>query len=125
MTDFNLLDGFPAGSEQEIWDLLDRDKSGSLTYDEFVEKFSGGDDIQTHYGPASGTRVEVRKHYHTQGTKAYMVASIWGGVKAKQSIERGGRTDANTNNTNKPSPSSACSPPLRCRMRRHKQQEPQ
>ena len=76
MTDFNLLDGFPAGSEQEIWDLLDRDKSGSLTYDEFVEKFSGGDDIQTHYGPASGTRVEVRKHYHTEGTKAYTVASI-------------------------------------------------
>jgi hypothetical protein len=41
-----------------------------------VEKFSGGDDIQTHYGPASGTRVEVRKHYHTQGTKAYTVASV-------------------------------------------------
>ena len=76
MKDFNLLNGFPPGCEEEIWQLLDRDGSGALTYDEFVDKFSGGNDIQIHYGPASGTRVIVRKHYHEEGTKAHTVASL-------------------------------------------------
>lgn len=76
MKEFNLLDGFPVGSDEEIWTLLDRDGSGALTYDEFVEKFSGGNDIQIHYGPASGTRVIVRKHHHPEGSKEYNVVAI-------------------------------------------------
>ena len=76
LKDFNLMDGFPKGSDEEIWDMLDRDGSGALSYDEFVEKFSGGHDIQISYGPESGTRVIARKHFHKQGSKSEKVAAI-------------------------------------------------
>ena len=76
LKEFNLLDGFPLGSDEEIWTLLDRDGSGSLSYEEFVSKFSGGDEVQTKYGPESGTRVIVRQTTQKEGTVAHTVSAM-------------------------------------------------
>ena len=76
MRDWNLLDGFPKGSDEEIWELLDRDGSGELTYDEFVEKFTGGKDINIEYGPLSGTRVLVRANHQKEGSTGHTVAAM-------------------------------------------------
>lgn len=76
LKDFNLLESFPKGADEEIWQMLDRDGSGALTYDEFVDKFSGGNDIQIHYGPESGTRVITRKYFHKEGSKSEKVSAM-------------------------------------------------
>ena len=47
-----------------------------MTYDEFVEKFSGGKDINIEYGPLSGTRVLVRTHHQKEGTLGHTVAAV-------------------------------------------------
>jgi Ca2+-binding EF-hand superfamily protein len=76
MRHFNLLDAFPKTAYEEIWSLIDRDGGGLLSYDEFSEKFAGADNISTAYGPPSGTRVVVRKHFLKEGTKEHKIASI-------------------------------------------------
>jgi hypothetical protein len=126
MTDFNLLDGFPAGSEQEIWDLLDREKSGSLTYDEFVEKFSGDDIVEKISGDdklfheLTMGRLPARTSRFASITTRRAQRLIWrfpfgeeGGLfNAKQSIDNGGggRTPIQTKQINHPHPPPA--PPL-------------
>jgi len=73
---FNLLLTIDNPTYDELWDALDRDKSGSIDYEEFVDKFAGqAGNVVTQYGN-EGKKVEARKTHTAAGTRAHTVSAL-------------------------------------------------
>mmetsp|Transcript_14126 Transcript_14126/g.34386 ORF Transcript_14126/g.34386 Transcript_14126/m.34386 type:complete len:845 (-) Transcript_14126:87-2621(-) len=71
---FNVLDGISRDVYYQIWDVIDVDKSGKITYDEFVANFGDANQtVQTGYGPSTGVKVQLRKTYKPKGSEAATV----------------------------------------------------
>mmetsp|Transcript_30485 Transcript_30485/g.76649 ORF Transcript_30485/g.76649 Transcript_30485/m.76649 type:complete len:843 (+) Transcript_30485:280-2808(+) len=74
---FNVLHGVSRDVYNQIWDVIDLDKSGKITYDEFVANFGDqNQSVQTGYGPSTGVKVKLRKTYQSKGSAAFTVNGI-------------------------------------------------